>query len=363
MTFYMTMANIFLCLAIVKSYIPNIKYKSFRGKIKSISIIWAVILLALIVILGFRDIFTVDSYVYRSAFNYINSSNEIVRTFEVSYDWLNRFVYLLGGNVHNVFFIASLLSIVFLAKGLKDVEYNRYLFIVFYLLTFQYFDLFNIVRQGISMSIFFYASKYIYMRKWKNYMLLTAVAISFHYSALIMLPVYFIGNRRISFAKMIFSVGTFYFLTMFLNQTDILSLIFKGLWRENYSGEFELAFITIAEIIIAFVVLFFKDKLCKNEKDNLYLNLTWLFILFRVGATELFIIHRFSKYFINFYIISLLMFSGILRNRNIKIIIQMGVLFFYQLWFYFYMSNYESFHPYSIVPISKMIEFLGSTFK
>ena len=135
-----------------------------------------------------------------------------------------------------------------------------------------------------------------------------------------------------------------------LSNSNIVARIFSNeKVLEYYTGSFEFALITISEILIVVVILLFKDRLIMNSKDNMYINLTWLFALFRISAANFFILHRLSKYFIYFYIISLLMSTKLFKDRRIKVIFIASIFLFYELWFYFYMRGYSTFHPYKIM--------------
>lgn len=349
MAFYFTYVNLIFALSIIKNILPDKIVVLNIGKKIKVSLLWSTVIISLVIILGFRGIFTVDSYVYEIGFRIINASETITYHYNFLYDWINRFTYLIGGNIHTVFFISSVITLYFVNKGVKNIEYDRYLYITLFLLTFQYFDLFNIVRQGISMSIFFYASKFIHEKNAKKYFWFSLLAILFHYSAIIMLPLYFIGRRKIPYSIMLSSLLLAYFGGGWLANSSLLERLFGSLWHESYIKQFDYALITVSEVIIAMVILFFKDRLISNEKDNMYINFTWLFALFRISAANLFILHRFSKYFIYFYIISLLMSTKLFKDRRIKLLVLTIVFLFYELWFFFYMRGYKTYHPYSIM--------------
>lgn len=77
----------------------------------------------------------------------------------------------------------------------------------------------NIVRQGVSMGIFFYSFKYIKGEKFMKYLICTALAISFHTSAVILIPYYFLVKfaQRIKPPVIISGLLLLLFYLLYLN--------------------------------------------------------------------------------------------------------------------------------------------------
>lgn len=83
----------------------------------------------------------------------------------------------------------SLIGIYFFYKTFEEYNVHSIAFILFFVtgFLFWYWDL---IRQSVSLAIFFYSLKYIrYSKPWK-YILFTMLGMFFHYSAVFMLPLY-----------------------------------------------------------------------------------------------------------------------------------------------------------------------------
>ena len=98
-----------------------------------------------------------------------------------------------------VFFSFSLLTIVFFYLGLikhtSKTTHVVFAYLSYLLLLFP--NTMNIARQGLAISIVFYALSFIPTRNVRKYLKWMLVATLFHYSTMIMLPVYLL-NRVIS---------------------------------------------------------------------------------------------------------------------------------------------------------------------
>ena len=122
----------------------------------------------------------------------------VVSRMEPGYVILNSIVKSLGGTIDIVFLISCIITV-----GLLFIALNRYSFFCFLaiLLYMRYGYLqanMMFVRQGIAVSIFFISLKYVEERKFWQYIAINIIAILFHSSLYIVLPLYFFLNRRYS---------------------------------------------------------------------------------------------------------------------------------------------------------------------
>lgn len=353
MAFYLIYSGTIILLALIGMHQPIMIFKTRTNQYK-VDIPWLVMILSMIVVLGLRDVATADTLAYSRGFSLMQSGdyNSSYFSYNILYILINKLAISIGGNVHTVYLICACISIIFLALGLEKIDCNKYLYLALFLLTFQFYDQFNIIRQGVAMSISFFALNAFLLEKknFKIYVAFIIIAPLFHLSAIVMIPVYFIVQRKIPFSVMLATIAGVFFLSSFISRLPIIHSIFKSIWTEIYSSQFDYALITVSEVVIAMVIIAFRKKIAYNETDNIILNLTFLFPLFRMGAANFFILHRISKYFIYYYILALLMSPRIAKKEH-NYIIYIFVFAFYILWFFFYIRGYESFHHYRMIDL------------
>lgn len=117
---------------------------------------------------------------------------------------------------HIVIFIFCVLSIFY-----TKVNY-RLAYIFFFISTYFNISL-NLMRQSISMAIFYFALYFIYKRKWKQYIILIFIGMLFHTSIIVCLPLYFLN--KLPFKLMTVKNISIVCLIFFLIAMPIRSLI------------------------------------------------------------------------------------------------------------------------------------------
>ena len=125
---------------------------------------------------------------------------------EPGYVLLNRLVILLGGGFQLVLFLVSAITVLFVYAGLK--QYREKLSVGLGMLVYMllYFQMsFDIVRQSAAMAIVFYSLRSVYDRRLFKFTALIALACTFHISALLMFPFYFLyglyGKPKYAFVR------------------------------------------------------------------------------------------------------------------------------------------------------------------
>lgn len=135
----------------------------------------------------------VDYKIYLSAFQNFSQGMFEYDSFEVGFVLLNRLVIELGGSFHVLLLLIAGINGVFLYLSLKELPKLRWLALFAYL---SYFDLYvyslAAMRQSIALSIFMFSIKYIKSGNLVKYISFILLATSFHWTAIMMLPFYFI---------------------------------------------------------------------------------------------------------------------------------------------------------------------------
>lgn len=129
---------------------------------------------------------------------YFNTFSNSFLKLDVGYSLLNSIVKMLGGNIQLVFFIMSLISTILLIKNLK--YYSNHVLtglFIYFPFFFFVFDMSGI-RQGLAIQIVLFSVKYISAKNFRKFLLCILLATSIHWTAMILLPLYFFVNKRIS---------------------------------------------------------------------------------------------------------------------------------------------------------------------
>lgn len=140
---------------------------------------------------------------------------------EPAYFLLNRiFLNCYAGYIY-VFCIASLISYYFIFKALCYRNLLKWgCFFVFTLGILIFLN--DVIRQGVALSIFIYSLRFIEEKKFGKYVVYIALAVTFHFSAIVLIPVYFIRYLRFSNYVWLLILP----FVFFLQYTGILRQIF-----------------------------------------------------------------------------------------------------------------------------------------
>ena len=166
-----------------------------------------IVIFILLVTAGFRYETGVDWKVYASMFSTTPPINEITNAVgrelifsspDYGYCLLISIVKYFGGSIQTVFFIVSLITYIFLYKALTFFSSGKTTsLLIYFSLLFFILDMSGL-RQSLALSIFFYSIQYIYNGRFSKFMLFIMLAASFHWSAYLLIFMYFIIRRRFS---------------------------------------------------------------------------------------------------------------------------------------------------------------------
>lgn len=243
-------------------------------------------------------------------------------------------------------------------------KYNILIIGSFIFLTFGYFTRFeNIVRQGISIGIFYYSLQFAINNKFFKFFLLTALAFLFHASALVLIPYYFLirflykQNTKLKSSLILLLI--FYFFYIFNVSQYLLSFVmdnipFYKVYTEGFEfGEKSSGILLLFKIIIAWLPIYFFKNVNTSPFINLSLNLSWISALGHLIAQDFIVIDRMFEYLYIFQVISisLMIKTLLLKNKTYKFAITFIILFFYMHYrnieFYYTKNNYQTIFSYN----------------
>ena len=225
-----------------------------------------------------------DTVNYETIFLYLQLGSDWLRgSVEPSFVILNDLVSSLGGDFIAFLITSSLLILILIFYAARRYSYNPMLTIFLYYSLYFYFYAFNILRQSIAVAISLIAINYLIKQKHILYCLLILLAASFHYSALVMLPLLLVSRLPINKALMIALV--FFAMALGLFGTPIFLKTISLIGYGSYVNEYEIgSFFGNFLNLILFNLFFTYIVLTINHK-NIYLQLFFLFIvLFNLTA-------------------------------------------------------------------------------
>lgn len=121
------------------------------------------------------------------------SSFSSVKVTEIGFFLLIKICSFIFNNQYFIFYgIIALIICGFMYAGIWQQSTNVVFSVFLFYAAGTYFDSFNGLRQYIAVAIVVYALKYIYINDFKHYCVWIVLAALFHYSALIMIPFFFI---------------------------------------------------------------------------------------------------------------------------------------------------------------------------
>lgn len=377
------MYYLIIFIIIIGGYLISRQYPN--SQISNVS--YWILYLLLAVTAGLRYETGTDYFAYQEIYNGTNTLTEAIEygkiwstygNAEIGYMLVNSLFRTLGVDVNIMFLFISFFTLYLVFKSISDYCY-RYRFLIvlaYYCFCFFVLDL-NATRQTISVSLFLYSLRYIIDRKVYKYLLCTILAILFHTSAIIILPLYWIINKRIS-NWVIYSM-TFFGLVIILLKIPILEIMVLSILEPIFSGStiiYKLMFyssedglmlswgfnpkVIIYIAILIFVTINRKKIESTTPHFNIILNLLVFYVFIRQLLWESADMNSRINYYFIFgliaFIPNVLSLFTIVRNKLVVLSFVL-VINFYQAQTWFLCSPLtQSYNPYQNYIIHKIFD-------
>jgi transmembrane protein EpsG len=197
----------------------------------------------------------------------------------------------------------------------------------------------NGIRQVLAAAIFFTATKFLIEGKWKRYMLIVLFASTFHQSALILIPIYFLARTKawskftiiLIFISILIVIGFEQFTTVLFSAIEDTQY---GMYQNFDEGGANYLRVVVysAPLLIAFLG---RDKMRSIFRDSDYIvNMSILGLVFMIVSTQNWIFARFSIYFNLYHLILISWVVKLFGERDQKIIYYV-ILVCYFLYYYY----------------------------
>ena len=314
--------------------------------------IFVFLVMATLVIVSGLRVNIGDTYVYIASYEKNDLTWELVSSGEdIGFGILQMILQSFSKDPQFMIFTMALITNVLIVLVFYNYSRIFELSTYIYITGGTYLVSMNGIRQVLAASICFIAIKYLLNRNFFKYALLIALASTIHFSALIMLPVYFLVYFK-AWSKYTFLMIGASAAIVFSFET-FTSILFSALEDTQYSeySAFDEGGANIIRVVVSAAPLFLayigKDKLRKAfPKIDYIVNMSILGFLFMIISTQSWIFARVSIYF-NLY--QLILVSWILESftKKDQKFLYYCIIFLYLAYYYYEMVislniNYRS---------------------
>ncbi|MDO8234126.1 EpsG family protein [Citrobacter werkmanii] len=234
--------------------------------------------------------------------------------------------------------LCSLITLLFYYKGMRYFSKSKSDFALalsYFVISYCYFEHFNIIRQGIAISIFFYSWKFVDKRKPVWYAAFVIIASCFHSAAILLLPFYFL--LRIKSIKPVY-YAIVLVLVMVLIRFDIISTILISSLEILKSFDFVARYLSDSNLLsdfaskksdlglsklypaLVFVLCCFWGRIqLDNNRDIIIFNAGFCALFLLLLSFQVDIIFRFFSFFETslIYLYSLLFYNFNYRSKTV----------------------------------------------
>lgn len=269
-----------------------------------------------------------DGFLYPDTTNYYDyfrGQYELEsENFGTGYYLLNEGCRLFSNSFQFELIIISIITIYGYAKAIKDFSPYIWLSLILYVLV-SYYPSFFLLRQYISLSIFMLSLKYIIKREPIKFCIYAILAISFHATAVVVVPLYFLYGLKKTWKNMLLLVvGSVAVVLLFFSLQGYIELVSAYYAHYFESLNEESAWLrALTKVYIAGVYMLVMRRNFYNEGINRIVFYSMLLnVVISIAAMNVFSVHRLREYFslADFVGIPLILNEVSRKNNLIKIV-------------------------------------------
>lgn len=332
-----------MAIYILLFFIPVFLYFYYNKKQQVPYKPFIIFFVALALFVGLGDMLGgYDRYIYGDLFDNLadglkvgisTSSSRLFIAYhsEFGYVGLNWLIAHITNNRYIFIFCYTICMYAIIIECFKKYAKNYYLASILFMPLVFFFS-FTYLRQMFAAAIIGLSIKYIIERKFLRFCVILLVAFSFHNSAIIFFPMYFIANKKYSKSKILiimficFIVGITGITSSFYNFYDELSI------RESHDDyalqqSTRIAYILEAGLFLCYLILTHRDLTSAKKNIVLYniaLGFCAILLLFIRSENG----GRLSWYFVYGLIFSLTQLATTSYGRKIKMGLQLAIISF-----------------------------------
>ena len=225
--------------------------------------------------------------------------------------------------------------------GLVLYKYSRIseLSLYVYITSGMYIVSMNGIRQYLAAAILFTATKYLFEGDWKKYSLIVLIASTFHQSALILIPIYFMVRRKAWTGSTLVLLLLAIIFTLGFNQfSQVLFSAIEDSHYSEYKNSTEGGANILRVLVYAAPVIFAylgREKLSEIfPKSDYIVNMSLLAVVFMIISTQNWIFARFTIYFGLYELILISWVIKLFTDNNQKFIYYLILVCYFIYFFY-----------------------------
>lgn len=174
-----------------------------------------------------------------------------------------------------MFFLASFITVYLNVKTIDKYSTNIVLGLLLYIFIGAWHGSFNGIRQYLAAAVLFAGHRFILEKRFWKYLCVVILAMCFHMTALIMLPVYFLANRRITIKNVV--ILCLFAIAMSLSYDLMFDIMENIKGRDQREYEYMQTSVNILRILVSFAPILMLTLVNRNylvdRENTLYMNL------------------------------------------------------------------------------------------
>lgn len=346
----------YYCILLLIFIIITILFKVLKKDVKTDSLYLLTIMTLLILFLIIKDDSVgVDWLNYKKIFDYAHDLDLISlinhERHEIGYKLYCKLIASIYYDYYFFLGITSILSLLPVYRFIKKYSSDYFLSTLIFM-SFTFYSLyFGVIRSSMALSILMISIDFIQKKKPIPFILTVLLAASFHKTALIFLPAYFLSKIKLNKKTfIIFITGA---SILFLSKGFLINMINKIIYQDYNPEEYASGgYSMLVILLVAFIILYiFRDKLIEKNKNNfLFINMFMMAILIQTMALEIGTLFRVTQFYF-FPMITLLPDGLQLKIFDTKVmkILRYCVIIFFIVYFVYSALTYKNFKPYSFI--------------
>lgn len=197
--------------------------------------LYVIAILILILFCALRDGFLYpDIDNYYDYFRYGYTQLDLQEQFNFGYATLNHFCKLLSSSFQFLLLVVSLIILLLYSKAIKDYSPYIWLSLILFILI-NYYPSFFLLRQYLAIGVFLFSLRYVIKRKPIHYAICMIIALSFHTTAIVAIPVYLLyGIKNTKLNMSLVLIGSIVVIAVFFKFSTYI-----GLFSAYYAHYFE----------------------------------------------------------------------------------------------------------------------------
>jgi transmembrane protein EpsG len=231
--------------------------------------------------------------------------------------------------------VTNVLIILVFYQYSRDIELSFYVYITGGLFLVSM----NGIRQVLAAALIFAATKFLIEGNWVKYFLVILFASSFHQSALVLIPIYFVVRYK-AWSKATF-ILLFFSIVIVVGFGQFSSILFSAIGDTQYGHYANFAegganVIRVAVDAVPLVIAYFgREKLRQIFPSSDYIvNMALIGFVFMVISTQNWIFARFSIYFSLYQLVIISWIVKLFNERDQKFIYYALIICYFIYYFY-----------------------------